>query len=349
VLDISDLTAIREITGADTYLPRYSWGVAVAGQLASVRVVELGFRESGIMILDVSDPLAPLHLADLIPVNFAFEHFGDVVVSAGLVYSVDDYGLKLIDLGPEYGLNSPTDALQCYDARATNRTRVSGPTQLNGFDAFGARVDRVGSVREFCTPVAVDGAEITHADAHLACHDLIGAGRGSVLRGYQSASRRRNGWEPFEVVVDNEFGVGQTLRVQAPEQFCAASSAERRNSIASPMDPAPLRLDHFQCYGVEASSNLPSFDPFEAALSDWIGDATRRVGEPMRLCAPVDVDGEGVIDSKRYLACYELEDLDRSLSRQRTRMVVSNRFAEEQMMTLRGAKTLCVPSEVQIP
>ena len=79
------------------------------------------------------------------------------------------------------------------------------------------------------------------------------------------------------------------------------------------------------------------FDAFETSLSDTFADAARRIGGATRLCAPVDVDAEGVIDSNRHLTCYELEILDRRLRRQRASMLVSDRFGEEQMMTVRGS------------
>jgi hypothetical protein len=255
-------------------------------------------------------------------------------------------GLVVVDLGPEYGLSAPADAFQCYRARASSRPSLLGAAQLNLSDTFGDRVERAGRVREFCAPVDVDGLGITEPDANLSCHELMGPGFGELLRRRQRGAQLQPRWEPFDVVVDNEFGAAQYLTVREPEQLCVASTVERRDARVAPADPSGLPLDHFQCYGVEPSGGVPSFDPFEVSLSDFFGDATRRVGDPTKLCAPVDVDGQGVINSDAHLACYEVEDLDRRLRRQRTRVLVSNLFGEEQRMTVRGAKTVCVPSDV---
>jgi hypothetical protein len=318
-------------------------------------VQEPGTNGTNIWIFDLADSLMPRPMG-IVPVGHGNQIQKIAMGTEGVFYlaivggGYTQLGLVVVDLGPEYRLGTAaSDAFQCYGVRSSRRPVSLSALELSLHDTFGDSAERVGRVREFCAPVDVDGLDIAESGAYLACHHLRGPSFRERLHRRRLGLPPRSRWQPFEVVVDNELGDAQRLTVLEPEQLCVVSTVERKASRVAPADPSGLLLDHFQCYGVEATGGLPSFDPFEASLVDAFGDAMRRVGEPTRLCATVDVDGQGVINSGSHLACYEVEDLDRRLRRRRTRVLVSNWFGEEQRMTLRRAKTVCVPSDVNLP
>ncbi len=249
-------------------------------------------------------------------------------------------------------LANEVDAFHCYDAKPPKgHPRRKGPeVQLS--DQFGDTVARVGKGKQLCFPRDRHGEGIAEFAANLLCYDLKGhkKGRGKSKKSRKSRKSKDPGWEPIEVRVTNEFGVEPGLIVKKPKRLCVPSIANvdptasgRASALAGPQarkrpnppdDPADLQLDHFECYGVKISPNLPRFFPSRV---------------PESLCTPVDKNGEGILDPATHLACYAVDRLDEprppdlSLG-----MRVSNQFGEDQRFDVTKPKTVCVPSSKEI-
>jgi uncharacterized membrane protein len=108
--------------------------------------------------------------------------------------------------------------------------------------------------------------------------------------------------------------------------------------------PAP---DAYQCYGLETSRDSPKFEEREVSLSDQFRETVQVVRKGRRLCAPVHVDGAEVSDPEAHLLCYALNDRhDRSPRQERDSIDVrvSNEFGDDQRLTVKRPRRLCVPS-----
>ena len=96
--------------------------------------------------------------------------------------------------------------------------------------------------------------------------------------------------------------------------------------------------DHYRCYAVKDESNQ---DEFLVSLEDQFGfDPAVEIEEVVSICAPVDKDGEGIIDPHTHFVCYEIDDGEAL----RIDAAVSNQFGMDQELAVRRQKTICVPS-----
>jgi hypothetical protein len=65
--------------------------------------------------------------------------------------------------------------------------------------------------------------------------------------------------------------------------------------------------DHYQCYKAKDLKN-PRFTPqASVTLADQFGTGSVAVMKPFSLCAPVDKNGEGVLDPLTHLCCYKIK------------------------------------------
>jgi hypothetical protein len=103
--------------------------------------------------------------------------------------------------------------------------------------------------------------------------------------------------------------------------------------------PAP---DHFRCYAVDDDSVR---DMFPVSLEDQFrSDPAVEVKRAVSICAPVDKDGEGIVDPDTHLVCYMI-GRSGALHIDAT---VSNQFGNDQELTVLNERTLCVPSSKEI-
>jgi hypothetical protein len=96
-------------------------------------------------------------------------------------------------------------------------------------------------------------------------------------------------------------------------------------------------VDHFKCY---KTRKVTGFVRRTVGLDDPFGPSVATLTRPDSLCNPADKNGEGTADPTAHLECYRVRDLPRG---SRT-VTVNNQFGA-QALTLRRARTLCVPSE----
>jgi len=104
---------------------------------------------------------------------------------------------------------------------------------------------------------------------------------------------------------------------------------------------AQIERQHYQCYDVLSHDSEESRD---IKLSDQFGGSGGLVGHPVRLCNPVDKNGEGIPNQDVHLVCYAIRTEPGSQVRS---VIISNQFGEAKLFV--GERdTLCVPSKKQI-
>ena len=230
-------------------------------------------------------------------------------------------------------LANEVDAFQCYNAKTLKRFPRRRGRRVHLSDQFGDRFVHVGKGKELCVPVDRDGVGIAEPDANLLCYDIKGRkqarGKSSKHRGSEDL-----GQEPIEVRVTNEIGVEPGLIIKEPERLCVPSTIANLDQQRPPGDPSDLQLDHFECYGVEISPNLPRQFPLRL---------------PNSLCTPVDKNGEGILDPATHLTCYDVDQLDEARPPDMNlNLRVNNQFGEGQLYDVTTPTTLCVPSTKEI-
>ena len=225
------------------------------------------------------------------------------------------------------------DAFQCYRAKAFSGHPRSRGRRVHLSDQFGDKVVRVGRGVELCVPVDRFGEGIAEPDANLMCYDIRERRKPRERRKHHRGSDRP-GREPIEVRVTNEFGVEPGLIVKRPKRLCVPSTTSDPRQLGPVVDPANLQLDHFQCYRVAISPNLPRQFPLRL---------------PEALCTPVDKNSEGILDPATHLTCYDNDGLGEPLPPNLNRKLrVSNQFGSHQLYSISAPTHLCVPSTKEV-
>ena len=100
----------------------------------------------------------------------------------------------------------------------------------------------------------------------------------------------------------------------------------------------PTRPEHFACYKVDQKSKP---DRQIVTLSDQFAkDVDVEVRKVREICAPVDKNGEGIVNPKLHLVCYDVKSpvvVDKLVQ-------VENQFGVEQLRIKEHMQRLCVPS-----
>jgi hypothetical protein len=100
--------------------------------------------------------------------------------------------------------------------------------------------------------------------------------------------------------------------------------------------------DHYKCYKVSAVA--PPFQPRTVTLVDQFETKTTLVRRPYAICNPVDKNGSGMSDPTAHLACYRIKDAAGQPPFAKRNVLMSNQFGD-QGLTVRRARTLCLPAE----
>jgi len=100
----------------------------------------------------------------------------------------------------------------------------------------------------------------------------------------------------------------------------------------------PTRPDHFACYKVDEKSKL---DRKIVVLSDqFVEDVKVQVRKAREICTPVDKNGEGIVNPRVHLVCYDVkspEVVDHLVE-------VESQFGVQLLRVKEHMKKLCVPS-----
>jgi hypothetical protein len=113
-------------------------------------------------------------------------------------------------------------------------------------------------------------------------------------------------------------------------------------SLSGPPAPLTTEPDHFKCYKVRVTPKAPRFTPILGVqIVDQLGPHTIDILKPLRLCTPVDKNGEspGAEKHPEHLLCYRT----RVNTFGTTTAFVENQFGPQQWSVLRRTD-FCVPS-----
>jgi len=209
------------------------------------------------------------------------------------------------------------DHFQCYE---THRPplRLSGVSLV---DHFGASTVRVLRGKRFCAPADKNGEDPTAPldPDHLAAYTIKQTTpRFTPVRGF---------------IVTNQFGA-VALDLVRPDALLVPSAKSHSGPIAS-YTPA---IDHFKCYKARGYFRADSI-----TVTDQFGSIDGAIKRPVRYCAPVDKNGEGILDPNTHLVCYQI----RSAAGMPTHdtLYSLNQFGPD-TFTVFGPRELCVPSTV---
>ncbi len=106
--------------------------------------------------------------------------------------------------------------------------------------------------------------------------------------------KQTSAFNPARVIVDNQFGP-LTFDVVKPSRLLAPTAKSFTGDPGGIANP----IDHFKCYKVKGA-------PFRlngVPIATQFGLMTVDVKRPVDLCAPVDKNGEGVVDPNGFLMC----------------------------------------------
>ena len=80
-------------------------------------------------------------------------------------------------------------------------------------------------------------------------------------------------------------------------------------------------------------------------IDDEFGTIIVDVKRPVRLCVPVDKNGEGIPDPTQHLMCYEVRPTSSSVFTSAGPVFINNQFGADSFQASR-TRELCVPASV---
>ncbi len=212
------------------------------------------------------------------------------------------------------------DPVLCYSTQAPQpRLRVTLA------DAFERGRYEIRTLKRFCTPASVNDATVDDPDTHLGAYHLRGP-----------HTRRTN------IRVTNQFGTfffdttrTETLLVPAGKTIEPAPP---------PTLPGPdSRVDHYRCLRAFPSGNTPRLpDNRRLKITDQFGTRLAELIHILKLCIPVDKNGEGIKNDTNILSCYEVRSTP---ERTATGVQIRDQFGAR-TIALRREYELCVPAVV---
>jgi hypothetical protein len=117
------------------------------------------------------------------------------------------------------------------------------------------------------------------------------------------------------------------------------SSGSGRSQPSTLASGLALGVDHFSCYATKFSG----FKTRTVRLRNQFGTISAQVGQPLRLCAPADKNGSGILHKEAHLTCYALARVDSPLATRRVE--IRNQFGVQRLtVSLNPPESLCLPS-----
>jgi hypothetical protein len=212
---------------------------------------------------------------------------------------------------------APLDHFQCYE---THRP----PVRLNGIalvDHFGASTVRLLREKRFCAPADKNDED---EDAPL---DPDHLGSFTIK---QTAPR----FAPIrDFSVTNQFGT-ILLDLVRPDSLLVPSAKSHTGPIAT---YAPA-IDHFKCYKARGRFRIS-----DLKIDDQFGTIVAAIKRPVRYCAPVDKNGEGIMDPGTHLLCYQVRSAAGAPTHDT--LYSLNQFGQDAFQVF-GPRELCVPSTI---
>jgi hypothetical protein len=214
----------------------------------------------------------------------------------------------------------PLRHFQCYQTPRGAFPVINGVSVV---DQFGPSTVRVIRPKRLCNPANKNGEDPTAPDDinHLA---------GYVIK-QTSPPPQRVG----NIQVTNQFG---TLVLEiAKAEYLLVPTAK---SLTGPPGPLPSRVvDHFKCYKIHGAKQRVS----GLTIVDQFGTIGLDILKPLRLCAPADKNGEGILDPNTHLLCYKIRQTSVPFFRGINPVFIDNQFQVTQT-EVDHLRELCVPS-----
>lgn len=220
----------------------------------------------------------------------------------------------VVDKLPELPL---PEHFRCYDVLQEGPVDVTVGLR----DQFGSEEVRVREPFVFCNPVEKRHNDqvtpINDPDAHLKFYHIV----------------TQNQDPPRAVLVSNQFGEAQKLRVEKPLYLAVPTQ-----KLSPKQHEFPKSLDHYKCYQASGKSVESG-----VVLSDQFYTDEVRVLDPVAFCNPTEKrHGDSVTpitQPKTHLTCYALE----GPSHADLSVTTVNQFGDAGFV-VRNSNLLCVPS-----
>ena len=211
----------------------------------------------------------------------------------------------------------------CYEAHHGPFTKLS----VHLVDQFGDTTGEVSAPHRLCNPADKNNED---PSAALNLNHLVGY----KLR-LTPPFRKLRG-----VTVTNQFG-SFVVDVVKPEYLFVPSA----KSLSTPPTPIVPTIDHFTCYRVARAR----FGQKGISVDDQFASLSVDVKKPVRLCVPVDKNGEGIKTPALHLLCYKVRTSSGSAKfTGAPGVLVNNQFGADSV-DAKGIRELCVPSTKTLP
>lgn len=192
--------------------------------------------------------------------------------------------------------------------------------QVKLTDQFGSRTADITGRPELCNPARKNLERWQNKAAHLVCYATTGKAVDKL------------------VAVQNQFG-SQRLQVLKPVRLCLPTRKRLILSQPTTLPRIRVRIDHFQCYAVEAKTPIRTVTRVtHVTLKDQFVKERVQLGKPYQICAPVRKNQTPSEHRVRHLVCYRTDG--QPLSK---RVEIRNQFEQKRLVTV-APRGLCVPS-----
>lgn len=246
------------------------------------------------------------------------------VVLAGIAVAIAFAGSARADTAtptptPTTTATPPLSHFQCYEAHGD---RNEMPVTLQ--DRFGPSTGTLIDPHRLCAPA--DKNDESPA-APLAPEHLTG---------YRLKQLTPKPAKVFGERFVNQFGT-LVVTVLRPD-YLLVPSAKDLGDFPSPL--ATPTIDHFKCYKVRSAR----FRRPGVKVTDQFGTLNFDLKKPVRMCAPVDKNGEGIRDPLTHLVCYKERLARGTVFTPAGEVFINNQFGDDDFEIFRPTE-LCVPTD----
>jgi hypothetical protein len=147
-----------------------------------------------------------------------------------------------------------------------------------------------------------------------------------------------------DVSITDRFGTITLRRITSADRILVPSGKALGGAAPAP----PGGLDHYRCYRAFYSDfpgeSVTVTDQFETAR---VYELTR----PSHFCAPVNKNGEGILQPGAFLSCYKarVPAGQPPVTKVRGQIHVNNQFGTDQQIDLLREQEVCVPATYNVP
>ncbi len=222
------------------------------------------------------------------------------------------------------------DAFKFYKAKNGRGGPKFAGAVVTLSDVFETKETNVKKPRSVGNPAGLSGGATSIPEVSLECYKTADA------KGQASFS-------PRDVETTDTFGSASLLLVKT-SSLCVRATLDQQGIPSGP----PRLIDHFKCYKAKPAQGSAHFAKVTVQVADAFETKTTVVLKPAELCAPVDVDGEGTLDTSGYLQCYKIKDQAGQTTFAGATFLAQTAFGLENVSAL-SSQRLCVLAAVSLP